>query len=69
MMVKLSFTELRDPELSDLCTFKKMTISLSQKRGKNHKGTLRVHETSMLEVTFLTLTENVSVLTNDTKRP
>ena len=69
MMVKLSFIELRDPELSDLCTFKKMTISLSQKWGKNHKGTLRVHETPMLEVTFLTLTENVSVLTNDTKRP
>ena len=69
MMVKLSFRELRDPELSGLCTFKNMTISLSQKRSKNQKGTLRVHETPMLEATFVTLSENVSVLINDTKRP
>ena len=69
MMVKLRFRELRDPELSGLCTFKNMTISLSQKWGKNQKGTLRVHGTPMLEVTFVTLTENLSVLTNDTKRP
>ena len=67
MMVKLSFRELRDPELSGLCTFKKS--KKSQKRSKNQKGTLRVHETPMLEATFVTLSENVSVLINDTKRP
>ena len=69
MTVKPSFRELRDLGLCGLHTFENMTISLSQKRGKNQRRTLRVHETPMLELTFVTLTENLSVLTNDTKRP
>ena len=42
------------------------SLRLQLKRGQNQKGRLWVHETPILEVTFVTLTENSSVVTNVT---
>ena len=69
-MLKLCFNELRDSKLSGLRTFDEFyTILMSQNRGKNQKGRLRIHETLFLEVVFLTLSESSSVVTHDTNRP
>ena len=37
--------------------------------GQKQKGRLRVHEAPILEVIFVALTENSSVVTNDTHEP
>ena len=37
------------------------------KIGQKQKGRMWVHETPILEVIFATLTENSSVITNDTQ--
>ena len=39
------------------------------KIGQRQRGSLRVHETPIFEVIFVTLTENSSVITNDTQEP
>ena len=58
MLVKLSFRELSDSKSSGLCTFDNIAISLSSELGQHLKGRLRVHETPILEVIFVSLTEN-----------
>ena len=63
----VSFRELRDSKLSGSRTCDDITISLSQKRGKNQKSRLQVHETLILEIIFVTLTEISSVDTQTTK--
>ena len=55
--------------IHSLRSLNNMAISLSQKRGKNQKGSLCVHETPILRITFMILTDNSSVITNDTQRP
>ena len=55
ILVKLSFRELCDSKLSGLCPFNK-------KWSKPE-----THETPILEVIFVTLTENSSVITNGTQ--
>ena len=45
------------------------TFYNSQKRGKNQKVRLRVHEIPILKVIFVTLTENLSVVANGTQLP
>ena len=67
ILAKLSLRELNDSTISGIYTFEIMAISLSLKRDKNHKGRLWVHETPILEVMFVTLTENSSVITYDTQ--
>ena len=44
-----------------------MVISLSQKRGKDWKGTLWVHDTLILEIIFVISTEDSSFISNDTR--
>ena len=46
-----------------------MTISSSQKRAKNRKGGLWVYETLILEIIFVTLSEDSSVVENYTQGP
>ena len=65
-MVNLRFRESCGSKLSGLHTFDNTTISLNQKRRKNQKGPLQVNET--LEVIFVNLTENLSVVTIETQR-
>ena len=57
IFVKLSFRELCDSKL----------FSLRQKQKTEDR--LIVHETTILEVIFVTLTENSSAITNDTEGP
>ena len=52
ILVKPKFRKLCDSKLFGLRAFNNMTISLSQKRGKNWKGRQRVHETPILETTW-----------------
>ena len=46
-----------------------ITISLSWKRGKKQKGIVWFQETPILEVIFVALTENSSLVTNDSEGP
>ena len=46
-----------------------IAISLNQKRDKNEKGRLWEHETMILGITFVTLTENSFVVINDNQEP
>ena len=68
-MVKLRFKGLRSLKLSGLRALGNMSISFSQSRSKNQKGRMSVHEIPLLEVIFVSLTENSSVTTNDTQGP
>ena len=65
IFVKLSFKEFCDSNLSGLHPFDNMTINHWVKICQNHKGRLWVHKTPILEETFVTITENSSVITND----
>ena len=49
-----------DSKLSSLCTFDDVALWLSYKRCKNQKGRLWVNEKPILEVIFVTFTENSS---------
>ena len=69
ILIELSFRELCDSTLSGLRAFDNMVISLSQKRGENPKSWLWVHETLILEIIFVTLTEDSSAVINDTQGP
>ena len=46
-----------------------MVILMGQKGDKNQKFRLWVHETLILEVLLLILTDNLSIVTNGTKGP
>ena len=61
--------ELCDSKLSSLCAFDNMAIALSQKSGKNQKGCLWVQETPILEIIFVTLSEDSPVTANYTQGP
>ena len=58
---------MRDSNLSVLCSSDNMAISL--KICQKQKSRLQVHDTPILEVICVTLTENSSVVTNDTQWP
>ena len=69
-MIKVQrIRELCDSKLFSLYPFDNMAIIHELKIGQKQKGKLWVHETSILEVFFVTLTENSSVVTNDTQGP
>ena len=66
--IKLTFRELCNSKLSGLHLFdNEATIIHWVKICKKWKGRLWVHKTLILEVIFLTLTGNSSVVTNDTQ--
>ena len=68
ILIKLHFRELCDSKLTGLHTFDNWPfydLKISQK----DKGRLWVHETPILELIFVTLTENSSVVTNNTQEP
>ena len=67
IFVKLGFRELHNSKLSDLHAFDNMAIVDCVKIGQKWKGRLWVHETAILEVIFVTLTENSSAVSNDFK--
>ena len=46
-----------------------MAISLSEKRDKNQKGRLWVHDTLILVTIIVNYTENSSIVIIDTKQP
>ena len=46
-----------------------MAISIGLKIGQKQKGRLQVHEIPMLEVIYMTLTENSSAILNNTQGP
>ena len=64
---KLSFRELCDSTLSGLHIFDKMAII--HYAGQKQKGKSWVLETPIHEVTFVTLTEKSSIVTDDTQGP
>ena len=58
-MAKLSYRKLCVSKLWGLGTFNNIPISFKQIRNKNWKDILWYHEKAILEVLFLTLTENI----------
>ena len=66
ILVKLSFRELYGSKLSGLCTFDNMAF-INSKTAKNQKRRLLVLETPI--IIFVILSENSSVVTNDTQGP
>ena len=62
---KLSFKELCDSNLLGVYPFVNMAIFTELKIGQKQKGRLWVYEKPILELIFLTITENSSVITND----
>ena len=69
IFVKLSFSEFCDSKVSGLNPFDNMAIIHWVKVGEKQKGRLWVRETPILEIILVTLTENSSVVTNDTQGP
>ena len=70
IFLKLNFRELRDAKLSGLHPFGNMVIIQRSNGNKNRSkqiGRMQAHETLILEVIFVTLTENSSVIKNDTQ--
>ena len=49
---------LSDSKLHGFYAFANTAISLGQKSGQNQKKGLRVHETRIIKVIFMILTEN-----------
>ena len=58
---------LSDSKLPGFYAFANTAISLGQKSGQNQKGRLQVHETRIIKVIFMILTENPFAVANDTQ--
>ena len=70
IFVKLSFRELCDSNLYGLHPFDNMALIHRVKKNRSKtEGKVWVHETQILEVIFMTVTENASFVTNYTQEP
>ena len=59
--------QLCNSKLSGLHPFDNMVIIHCVKIGEKQKGKVSAHETQILEVIFVTITENSFVITNGTQ--
>ena len=70
IFVKLSFRELCDSNLYGLHPFDNVALIHRVKKNRSKtEGKVWVHETQILEVIFMTVTENAFFVTNYTQEP